>query len=118
LKGDKVNDNKSVEPINSIQYLEKLLDEGYVIEGPRSDLSRDLISFKAFLKKGKEFAPEVWLSNMGYEFVEPSTFTKGHKIAYKIIDDFPDERFSSNYTLIKGPRKIPLYLKVEVPKVY
>jgi len=111
-----MNDNKSVEPINSIQYLEELLDEGYIIKGPRRDPSRDLVSFKAFLKKGKEFAPDVWLSNMGYEFVEPSTFTKGHKIAFKMIDDIPDERFSSNYTLIKGKTEIPLYLKVEMPK--
>jgi hypothetical protein len=91
-----------------------LLNEGYFIKGPRKDPSRDLISFKAFLKKGKEFAPEVWLSNMGYKFVEPSTFTKGHRIAYKIIDEFTDERFNSNYSLIKGKREIPLYLKVEV----
>ncbi len=109
-----MNDRTSVEPINTLDYLEELLDQGYVIKGPRKDSSRDLISFKAFLKKGKEFAPEVWLSHMGYEFVEPSTFTKGHKIAYKIIDEFPDERFNSNYTLVKGNREIPLYLKVEI----
>ena len=111
-----MNDSKSVGPINNLDYLEELLDEGYVVKGPRKDPSRDLISFKAFLKKGKEFAPEVWLSNMGYEFVEPSTFTKGHKIAYKIIDEFPDERFNSNYTLVKGKREIPLYLKVEISR--
>jgi len=113
-KGDKMNDDKSVEPINNLDYLEELLNEGYVIKGPRKDPSRNLISFKAFLKKGKEFAPEVWLSNMGYKFVEPNTFTKGHRIAYKIIDEFTDERFNSNYSLIKGKREIPLYLKVEV----
>ncbi|NIA03390.1 MAG: hypothetical protein GWP12_02490 [Nitrospirae bacterium] len=117
LEGDKVNVSKSVGPINNLDYLEELLDEGYIVKGPRKDPSRDLISFKAFLKKGKEFVPELWLSNMGYEFVEPSTFTKGHKIAYKIINAFPDERFNSNYTLVKGNRKIPLYLKVEVQKV-
>jgi hypothetical protein len=112
-----VNDYKSVGPINNLSYLEELLNEGYVIKGPRQDPSRDLISFKAFLKKGKEFAPEDWLSNMGYEFVEPNTFTKGQRIAYKIIDEFPDERFKSNYTLVKGNRETPLYLRVEVPKV-
>jgi hypothetical protein len=112
-----MNDPTSVEPINTLDYLEELLDQGYVIKGPRKDSSRDLISFKAFLKKGKEFAPEGWLSHMGYEFVEPSTFTKGHKIAYKIIDEFPDERFNSNYTLVKENREIPLYLKVEISRV-
>jgi len=111
-----MNDRTSVEPINTLDYLEELLCKGYVIKGPRKDSSRDLISFKAFLKKGKEFAPEGWLSHMGYEFVEPSTFTKGHKIAYKIIDEFPDERFNSNYALVKGNREIPLYLKVAVLK--
>ncbi|MGD8548799.1 MAG: hypothetical protein PVJ20_04760 [Desulfobacterales bacterium] len=109
-----MNDSKSVGPINDLDYLEELLDQGYVIKGPRKDPLRDLISFKAFLKKGKEFAPEGWLSHMGYEFVEPSTFTKGHKIAYKIIDEFPDERFNSNYTLVKGEKEFPLYLKVEI----
>jgi hypothetical protein len=108
--------SKSVAPITNLDYLEELLDRGYVIKGPRKDPSRDLISFKAFLKKGKEFASEDWLSHMGYKFVEPSTFTKWHKIAYKIIDEFPDERFNSNYTLVKGNREIPLYLKVPVLK--
>ena len=112
-----MNDKKSVGLINNLNYLEELLKGGYVIKGPRQDPSRDLISFKAFLKKGKEFAPEDWLSNMGYEFLEPNTFTKGHRIAYKIIDEFPDERFNSNYTLVKGNIEISLYLKVEVPKV-
>ena len=107
---------EDVGPISSLDYLEKLLNEGYTIKGPRKDPSRDLISFKAFLKKGKEFAPEDWLSRMGYEFVEPNRFTKGHRIAYKIIDEFPDQRFNSNYSLVKGEREIPLYLKTEMPK--
>ena len=111
-----MSDRMSVEPINTLDYLDELLGQGYVIKGPRKDSSRDLISFKAFLKKGKEFAPEDWLSHMGYKFVEPSTFTKWHKIAYKIIDEFPDERFNSNYTLVKGNRETPLYLKVPVLK--
>ena len=109
-------DNKLIGPISNLDYLEQLLDDGYVIKGPRKDPSRDLTSFKAFLKKGKEFAPEDWLSSMGYEFVEPSTFTKGYRIAYKIIDEFPDQRFNSNYSLVKGKREIPLYLKTELPK--
>ena len=111
-----MTDEKFVRPINSLDYLEELLNEGYVIKGPRKDPSRDLISFKAFLKKGKEFATEDWLSSMGYEFVEPNRFTKGHRIAYKIIDEFPDQRFNSNYSLVKGEREIPLYLKTEMPK--
>lgn len=111
-----MDDGKSFGPINNLEYLEELLNEGYVIKGPRNDPSRDLVSFKAFLKKGKEFAPEDWLSSMGYTFVEPSTFTKGHRIAYKIIDEFPDQRFKSNYSLVKGEKEFPLYLHSEVPK--
>lgn len=117
IEGDKMNDNKSIRPINNLDYLEELLSEGYVIRGPRKDPTRDLTSFKAFLKKGKEFATEDWLSSMGYKFVEPSIFTKGHRIAYKIIDEFPDQRFNSNYSLVKGTREILLYLKTEVPKL-
>lgn len=112
-----MNDIKSPGPINNLDYLEELLNEGYIVKGPRKDPARDLISFKAFLKKGKEFAPEGWLAGNGYEFVEPSTFTKGHRLAYKLIDDFPDQRFNSNYCLVKGSKEIVLYLKSEVPKV-
>ncbi len=121
--GDEMNDSKTVGPINKLDYLEELLNEGYNIKGPRTskdpeaDPRRDLISFKAFLKKGKEFAPEDWLSSMGYKFVEPNRFTQGHRIAYKIIDEFPDERFKSSYSLLKEGKEIPLYLKVELPKL-
>jgi len=106
----------TVEPISSIEYLDILLKAGFTIKGPRKDLERDLAAFRIFLSKGKEFAPEDWLAANGYKFVEPSTFTKGHRIAYKIINDFPDERFNSNYTLILENKEIPLYLKSEIPK--
>ena len=121
--GDKMNDSKSIRPINNLDYLEELLNEGYSIKGPRSskspeaDPKRDLVSFKAFLKRGKEFASEDWLSSMGYKFVEPNTFTRGRRIAYKIIDEFPDERFKSSYSLLKGEMEIPLYLEVELPEL-
>ena len=103
-----------LEPIKDTGYLEKLIEEGYRVKGPRQDPSKDLITFKAFLKKGHEFAPEDWLSSNGYQFVEPGTFTKGFRLAYKLIGDFPDERFRSNYSLLKGDKEIPLYLKTEV----
>ena len=103
-------------PINNIEYLEKLLGEGYTIKGPRDDFKRDLASFKAFLKRGKEFASEDWLLDNDYKFVGPNTFTNEHIISYKLIDDFLDERFSSNYSLIKNGREIPLFLEVEPPK--
>lgn len=105
---------KEVKPISDMGYLEKLLDEGYIVKGPRQDPSKDLISFKAFLRKGHEFAPEDWLVSNEYQFVEPSTFTKGFRLLYKLIEGFPDERFKSNYSLLKGEKEMPLYLKVEV----
>ena len=103
-----------VEPIKDVDYLERLIDAGYAIKGPRQDPPKDLITFKAFLRRGHEFAPEDWLSNNGYQFVEPSTYTKGRRLAYKLIEGFPDERFRSNYSLLKANKEVPLYLKVEV----
>ena len=103
-----------VKPIKDIGYLEELIHEGYAIKGPRQDPSKDLITFKAFLRKGHEFAPEDWLSSNGYQFVEPSTFTKGLRLAYKLIEGLPDERFRSNYSLLKANKEVSLYLKVEV----
>lgn len=112
-----MNEKRSLQPIDKLDHVEELLARGYIIKGPRQDPTRDLNSFKAFVKRGKEFAPEDWLVEMGYKFVEPNQFTQGHRIAYKMIDDFPDERFNSNYSLVKGDREIPLYLKVEVPEI-
>jgi hypothetical protein len=109
--------NKSPEPITNTDYLDTLLRKGYTIMGPRKDPSRDLASFKAFLKKGREFAPENWLADNGYKFVEPSTFTKGHRIAYKTVNNVHDERFNSNYRLVIGDKEIVLYLKMEMPEM-
>ena len=110
-----MDDERSLKPLNSAEYLEELLSEGYTVKGPRNNPERDSASLKRQLEKAKEYTPEVWLSENGYKFVEPSTFTKGYRIAYKIIDDFPDERYNSNYSLVKGDTEIPLYLKMEVP---
>ena len=104
---------KAVEPISDLGYLERLLADGYAVKGPRQDPSRDLISFKAFLRKGYEFAPEDWLVSNGYQFVEPSAFTKGFRLLYKLIDGFPDQRFRSHYSLVKGDSETPLYLRSE-----
>jgi len=105
--------HEEINSVISVDYLEKLVNEGYEIQGPRNDPSKDLTSFKIFLKKRREFVREDWLSDNGYQFVEPSTFTNGRRIAYKMIEGFPDERFKSNYSLRKGDQEIPLYLKVE-----
>ncbi|MBL7154502.1 MAG: hypothetical protein ISS79_12375 [Phycisphaerae bacterium] len=110
-----MDDEKSLQPLNNPQYLDELLGEGYVVKGPRNDHERDVNLLRKQLEKGKEYTPEGWFPENGYKFVEPSTFTKGYRIAYKIIDDFPDERYNSKYSLVKADREIPLYLKMEVP---
>ena len=112
-----MNQGEPLQPLKSAAYLEELLKAGYTVRGPRNDPERDAASLKRFIEKGKEYAPEEWLSNNGYKFVEPNTFTKGHRIAYKIIDDFPDERFNTPYSLLWDDREIPLYLQNEVPKL-
>lgn len=103
-----------LEPIKDTNYLQELIDDGYTIEGPRNNTSRDLAAVKAFIRKGLVFSPEEWLASQEYQFIEPNTFTKGFRIAYKLIDGFPDELFKSNYSLLKKSSGIPLYLKVEV----
>ena len=110
-----MDDEKSLQPLNSAEYLDELLGNGFTVKGPRNDPERDSALLKKQLEKGKEYTPETWLSENGYKFVEPSTFTKGFRIAYKIIDDFPDERYNSKYSLVKADAEIPLYLKMEAP---
>ena len=103
-----------LETIKDIGYLEKLIDAGYTIVGPRHNKDRDLVALRSILKKGHEFAPEEWLSSNEYQFIEPNNFTNGRRISYKLIDNFPDERFKSNYSLLIEEREIPLYLKVKI----
>ena len=100
-------------PIKDIDYLQKLMEEGYVLKGPRQNLSKDFFIFKRFLRRGHEFIPEKWLESRGYEFVEPSNFTKGFKLAYRIKQGILEQYFKSNYSLYKKKRKIYLYLKHE-----
>lgn len=109
-----------VRPINNPDYIDYLVSKGYKIiknKDPKNDPARHLRTFKKFLEKGKEFASEEWLAEMDYQFIEPNTFTMGHRIAYKMINDFPDERFNSNFSIVKGEKEIPLYLKKELPKL-
>lgn len=101
----------TVKPIRDIEYLEELISEGYVLKGRRGDPSKDLIAIKRFFSKGYEFVPEDWLLSDGYELVEPSVFTKGYTLAYKLIDDFPDQYFRSGYSLVKEGKEVFLYLK-------
>jgi hypothetical protein len=99
-------------PIKDMAYLQKLLKKGYIIEGPKKKVTKDLLVFKKILKRGYDFIPEGWLASKGYEFVEPCTLTKGFKLAYIIKNDVLIQFFRSNYSLCKKNNKIPLYLKV------
>jgi hypothetical protein len=100
-----------LQPIRDIEYLQKLIDMDYTLKGQRTDPSRNLTVFKRFLKKGHEFIPENWLKNKGYIFVEPCTFTKGYKLAYKIKDGKIEQYFESNYSLNKNDNEIHLFLR-------
>lgn len=104
-------------PIGGIGPLEEMLEAGYTVKGPRDDAHRDMTSFKAFLKRGYEFATEEYLVGEGYLAVEASPFTKGVRLLYKETDGFPDQRFQSGYTLVKGDEEIPLYLKKEMEAI-
>ncbi len=110
-----MHDVNSLKPLNTAEYLDELLADGFVVKGPRDDPERDAGLLRKQLEKGREFTPETWFPENGYKFVEPSTFTQGYRIAYKIIDDFPDERYNSQYSLAKDGRQIPLYLKMDAP---
>jgi hypothetical protein len=102
-----------MKPIKDIEYLEQLIDEGYVLKGRRDDPERNLKALKSFFAKDYELVPEDWLLENGYQLVEPSQFTKGYTLAYKLIDDFPDQYFRSGYSLVKGNKEIFLYLKLK-----
>ena len=98
-------------PIKEMAYLQKLMERDDILKGPRQDASKNLVVFKRFLRRGHEFVPEGWLESRGYEFVEPSIFTKGFKLAYRIENGVIKQYFKSNYSLYKKNRKIYLYLK-------
>ena len=98
-------------PIRDVAHLRRLMEEDYALEGPREDASKNLAVFERFLGRGHEFVPEGWLESMGYEFVEPSTFTKGYRLAYKTEGGVTVQYFRSNYSLCRKDRRISLYLR-------
>ncbi len=108
-----LSESEVLGPIKDIADFRKLMEEEYVLEGPRQDASKNLVVFERFLSRGHEFIPEDWLESRGYEFVEPSTFTKGYKLAYRMKENVLEQYFRSNYSLHKKDRKICLYLKEE-----
>lgn len=103
----------TLKPIKDTKYLEELISEGYVLKGRREDPDRDLAAVHRFFAKDYELVPEDWLLSNGYELVEPSPFTKGYTLAYKLVDDFPDQYFRSGYSLVKEDKEVFLYLKMK-----
>lgn len=107
-------------PISNEEYIDELISKGFTIKklkDTKNDTARNLMIFKKFLEKGKEFAPETWLESTGYEFIEPNSFTKMYRIAYKLINDFPDERYNSIFSLVKDDIENVLYLEKEMPEL-
>jgi len=103
----------TIKPIKEIDHLKRLLAEGYLLKGPRQDISKNLMVIKRILGKGRKLVPEDWLINEGYRLVEPSAFTKGMILAYRIEDDILRRYFKTNYSLLLRDIEIPLYLKYE-----
>ena len=103
----------AIKPIKGIDQLKSLLAEGYLIKGPRQDIDKNLMVINRILGKGHKLVPEDWLINEGYRFVEPSAFTKGMILAYRIEDNILRRYFKTNYSLLLRDIEIPLYLKYE-----
>ena len=104
-----------VKPIKDSGYLKELLDQGYRVVGTRQDPEKDREGIERFLQRGHEFFPEEWLLADGFELVEPSQFTKGHKLAYRDSEGKLEQYFRSNYSLVKGDETVYLYLIHETP---
>lgn len=103
----------NIKPIKKIDQLKILLAEGYILKGPRKDDNKNLMVIKRILGKGRKLVPEDWLINEGYRLVEPSAFTKGMILAYRIDDDILRRYFKTNYSLVLKDIETPLYLKYE-----
>jgi len=103
----------TIKPIKGIDQLKSLLAEGYLLKGPRQNIDKNLMVINRILGKGRKLVPEDWLIHEGYRLVEPSAFTKGMILAYRIEDDILRRYFKTNYSLLLRDIEIPLYLKYE-----
>jgi hypothetical protein len=99
--------------IKNIGALNKLLKQGYILRGPRKSSADNLKAIEMYFSRKRYFFSEDWLLEQGYKLVEPSTFTKGLKFAFKLKNNYPDKYFKSNYSLLKEDKEIALYLKYE-----
>ncbi|MFO8240622.1 MAG: hypothetical protein R6T90_06460 [Dissulfuribacterales bacterium] len=90
-------------------YLNKIVDSGWMIMGPRKDPQKDLHFAGKFFKRNIAFVPEHVLKDEGFEVVSPSPFTRGHQLMFK--DNGQLIRYTrSQYTLVSGNYEIPLYI--------
>jgi hypothetical protein len=99
--------------IKDMKALNDLLKQGYILKGPRKSSVENLKAIEMYFNRNRCFYSEDWLLEQGYEFVEPSAFSKGLKFAFKLRDNFPDKYFKSNYSLVREDKEVALYLKYE-----
>ncbi len=109
---------QDIKTISTENYLDEIMNSGWMIVGPRKDPEKDLRFAKNFLKRNIEFYPEHVLEADGFMIVPPSPMTRGHQLMYK--DEGRLIRYTkSQYTLTSGEKEVVLYvfLKEEEVKV-
>jgi hypothetical protein len=100
---------EEIKTISNERYLNNIIGSGWTIVGPRKDPQKDLRFAKNFFKRNIKFVPEHVLEADGFKIVLPSPFTRGHQLMFK--NERQLIRYTrSQYTLISGDNKIPLYI--------
>jgi hypothetical protein len=100
---------EDISTITDETYLNKIIDSGWMIRGPRKDSQKDLHFAKNFFKRNITFVPEHVLEADGFKVVSPCPFTRGYQLMFK--DEGRLIRYTrSRYTLISENHEIPLYI--------
>lgn len=100
---------EDITTISDERYLNKVVDSGWMIMGPRKDPQKDRHFAVNFFKRNIAFVPEHVLKADGFKVVSPSLFTRGHQLMFK--DQGQLIRYTrSRYTLVSGNYEIPLYI--------
>jgi hypothetical protein len=101
--------SEEIKTISTEDYLDKIINSGWTILGPRKDPQRDLHFAKKFLRRNIEFMPEHVLEADGFQVVAPSLFTRGYQLMFK--NEGRLIRYTkSQYTLKSGDNEIHLYV--------
>jgi hypothetical protein len=100
---------EDIKTISTEEYLDAIVQGGWVVVGPRNDVEKDLRFAKNFLKRNIAFYPEHVLLNEGFSIVPPGPLTKGHQLMYK--DEGQLIRYTkSQYALTSGDMEVLLYV--------